>query len=343
MSDSALTIRDIAQLADVSVATVSRVLNNQGGVKEKTRRRVLDVMKEYNYTPNLVARSLTTKKSMMLGCVLPDISNPFFSAVFLAIESHAVSLGYHLLLTNTMNSSELETASLNTLADKQVDGIFILGGRVNEESPPPRLVEEVNHIRKQIPVVLINGKLPGDDWYRVRADEAAGVAKIVNYLINIGHTDIALIGGLRGNLSTDIKVRAFYDAMYERGLSVPPEYVVHGGWSVASGIESMSYLLQYSRLPTAVVGINDLVAIGAMQVIQANGLHVPSDISVTGFDNTLLTEACSPRLTSVSQNYTRLGQIAAETMAALIAGEANLPEDQVVETELIIRDSCEAR
>ena len=337
-----LTIRDIAAMANVSVATVSRVINDTGTVKEETRQRVLQAMADHNYKPNSVARSLSTRKSKLLGCVLPDISNPFFSAVFLAAEIRALERGYNLLLSNTMNNAEVESTLLQSLYERQVEGLFLLGGRVNESQPPPAQVAEVVEIAQSVPVVMINGELPGTDCYRVSADEAGGITTLVNYLTNLGHRDIALVGGFAGNTSTEIKQRAFQQAMAEKGFEVRPERVVLGGWSVEEGAGLMRQVLQGKSLPTAIMAINDLAAIGVIQAAYAHGLRVPDDISVAGFDDTFLAEALLPRLTSVSQNYTELGPTAVDVMIAAINNEESPPKETVVATRLMIRESCQA-
>jgi DNA-binding LacI/PurR family transcriptional regulator len=337
-----ITIKDVAALANVSVATVSRVMNGAETVSDTTRQHVLEVMAAHNYTPNAVARSLITKKSMMLGCVLPDITSPFFSSLFLAAEVRAIELGYSLLLTNTMNSSELESNSLHTLFEKQVDGIFLVGGRINEALPPQKQVDEVIRLNNDIPVVLINGDLPGAHCHVVRANEMGGIGKLVNYLTNLGHRRIALVGGLRDNTSTEIKVEAFQDALRKKGIEPQPHLIIPGGWSVQEGSLLMQKILGLEMLPTAVIGINDLVAIGLMQAAFTHGLRIPTDMSIAGFDDTFLAEAFSPRLTSVSQNYQELGKAAMDVMAALLAGQENVPQETVVETHLSIRDSCQA-
>lgn len=339
-NDKNLTIRDIAELANVSVATVSRVMNDPETVRVATRQRVTEIMTTHNYKPNLVARSLSTKRSMLLGCVLPDITNPFFAAVFLAAEIRALELGYNLLLINTMNKEAIETEGLLSLHGQQVDGIFLLAGRANESQPTQSQLDQVIAINKHIPIVLINGDLPGANCYRVVADEANGTTKLINYLTNVGHRHIILVGGLAGNTSTDLKVDAFRTAMAAKGLDTPPGWFIPGRWAIEDGIRIMQQLLQETVIPTAIVAVNDLVAIGIIQAAQTHGLRVPEDISVAGFDDTFLAAAFSPRLTSVSQNYAELGKAAVDVMEAAIKGEESVPRETTVKTELMIRESC---
>lgn len=341
MGKQNLTVYDIAKMAGVSVATVSRVLNGKSVVNEQTRQKVLQVMEKHNFQPNRLAQSLFHKETLTLGCILPDITNPFFSTVFLMAEMYAVELGYTLLLCNSLNNRQTETQYLRTLSERRVDGILFMGGRINDSQPAPEDILEMRAVAERIPVVMINGNMPGVNGYVVQSDERQGIFDVVRYLYNIGHRKIALVGGVVGITSTDLKIAAFMEAIESLGMAYVPNWIIPTSFSLDSGMDAMKKLLHQPELPTAVVGINDLVAIGAIKEAQRHGLRVPEDISVTGFDDTLLTSICTPALTSVNQNYTALGRTAVDVVIAVASGN-QAAEVNVVETSLTIRDSCRA-
>jgi LacI family transcriptional regulator/LacI family purine nucleotide synthesis repressor/LacI family repressor for deo operon, udp, cdd, tsx, nupC, and nupG len=336
-----VTIYDIAKIAGVSVSTVSRVLNGKSIVNEQTRQKVLSVMEAHNFQPNRLAQSLLRKETMTLGCILPDITNSFFSTVFLMAEMYAVELGYTLLLCNSLNNRQMETQYLKTLSERRVDGIIFLGGRINDSQPEPGHILEMRAVVERIPVVMINGSMPDVDGYVVKADERQGIIDLVRYLYNIGHRKIALVGGILGITSTDIKIAAFREATAALGLAYTPNWIIPTSFSLDSGMEAMQKLLQQSELPTAVLAINDLVAIGAIKEAQRHGLRVPDDISVTGFDDTVLASICTPTLTTVNQNYAALGRTAVDVLVSAATGQ-KADGMSIVETSLTIRDSCRA-
>jgi DNA-binding LacI/PurR family transcriptional regulator len=196
-------------------------------------------------------------------------------------------------------------------------------------------------VAERVPVVMINGSMPNVDGYVVKADERQGIFDLVRYLYNIGHRKIALVGGVLGITSTDIKIAAFREATAALGLTYTPNWIIPTSFSLDSGMEAMQKLLQQSELPTAVLAINDLVAIGAIKEAQRHGLRVPDDISVTGFDDTVLASICTPALTSVNQNYAALGRTAVDVLVSAATGQKT-DGMSIVETILTIRDSCRA-
>ncbi len=341
MGKDNITVYDIAKIAGVSVSTVSRVLNGKSVVNEQTRQKVLQVMDAHNFQPNRLAQSLLRKETLTLGCILPDITNPFFSTVFLMAEMYAVERGYTLLLCNSLNNRQMETQYLKTLSERRVDGILFLGGRVNDSQPLPDHIQEMRTVAKRLPVVMINGSMPDINGYVVKADERQGIFDLVHYLYNIGHRKLALVGGIVGISSTDIKIAAFEEASAALGLAHLPNWIIPTSFSLDSGMDAMKKLLHQRQLPTAVIAVNDLVAIGAIKEAQRHGLRIPEDLSVTGFDDTFLATICTPALTSINQNYTALARTAIDVLIGAAAGN-QVSEMSVVETMLTIRDSCRA-
>ncbi len=336
-----ITIYDIARAAEVSASTVSRVLNGKSVVNEQTRQKVLNIMAMHNFQPNRLAQSLLKKESMTIGCILPDITNLFFSTVFLQVEFYAAEFGYTMLLCNSLNNRDMESSCLQVLLERRVDSILFMGGRINESQPRPEYVREMQTIAERVPLVMINGKMPEVDAYVIQSNEDQGFTDLIQYLYNIGHRKMALIGGIAGVIPTDVKTRAFHKAVETLGLLTHPSWLIPRGFSVGSGIEAMQFLFQQVELPTAILAINDQVAIGAIKEAQRQGLRVPEDISVVGFDDTFLAQICTPALTTVNQNYVQLARIAMDTLIAVATGQ-RARKLTVVETKLILRDSCRA-
>jgi LacI family transcriptional regulator/LacI family purine nucleotide synthesis repressor/LacI family repressor for deo operon, udp, cdd, tsx, nupC, and nupG len=336
------TVYDIAEEAGVSISTVSRVLTGSAPVKEETRQRVQAAIEKYNFQPNALARSLTKKESMTLGFILPDITSPFFSTVFAEAEKHALSQGYIMFLCNAMNDEANESKYLRILAEKQVDGIILMGGRINKTHTSPEHAAEMHDLLESVPVVMVNGRMRGVECHIVRTNERAGIFSLVQYLAEMGHTHIGLIGGLSGITAYDMKLRAFKTAMRDYGLHYLDEWIIPTGFSVDDGTAAMEQLLHMHPCPTAVMAINDLVAIGAIKSTEHHGLRIPEDMSLTGYDDINLAALFSPGITTVNQNFVELGQTAVDVMVALLNGK-NVSRETIIDTQIVIRHSCRPR
>lgn len=346
MHDKNVTIYDIAKEAGVSPATVSRVLTGSARVSSVKKDKILEIIEKYNFQPNAFARGLINKESKTIGFILPDITNPFFSAVFIEAEKRALSLGYTVILCNSMNDNmmnqnNIESLYLGMLCEKQVDGIIIMGGRTNEKITDVNQANELAEINKKTPIVIINGNMKGVDSHNIIADEKDGVYNLIKYLVSLGHKNLGFIGGRKGVTSTDVKLNAFNKAIKHFQLNTKHEWIIPSSFSIKDGYDSMKALLSLKEIPTAVLAVNDFTAVGAIQAAEENGIRVPEDISITGFDNIYLTDIIKPRITTVSQNYTQLGQLAIDTIVG-IANNSKLKKKVIVSTQLIIKDSCKA-
>lgn len=334
-----ITVYDIADEAGVSVSTVSRVLNDSAPVRKKTRDRVTKVMEKYNFQPNALARSLSKKQTKTIGFILPDITNPFFSEVYVKAEKAALDLGFSMFLSNAMNDSEVESLHLKTLVEKQVDGIIFMGGRANDTKTDTKYAEEMKLIMKKTPVVMINGEMDGVDCYKVKTDEAAGFMKGLEYLVSLGHREIALVGGINGITSTDIKLDTFKQNIDFLQIETRPEWIIVSGYSIEGGFEAVERLLLCDKLPTAVIAINDFVAIGVIKAAKAKGLKIPEEISVIGFDNIYLTTLVNPPVTTVSHNYEELAVQAVNIIDGLNNSQS-YKKEHILDSKLIVRKSC---
>lgn len=337
-----VTIYHIAKEANVSPATVSRVLTGSANVREPAKSRVLKLIDKYNFKPNVMAQSLYLKQSKMLGIILPDIDHPFYSMLAKELERQALERGYTCLLCNSMQNFAIEQSYLDNLISRQVDGIVFLGGRINQTNPTDELRDGMINALKHVPIVLVNGKMDGADAHIIRTDEANGMRRLLDLLGHHGHRKIGLIGGEIGVSSTDEKIEVFKQVMKQKGWTYKDEWIVNSGYSIQGGEQDALSLLHLDEKPTAVMCINDFVAIGAIKMFQKFGLKIPNDMSVTGFDDTYLAEHFPPGVTSVNHNYQLLAKKTIETLIGLIAQEEQ-ERETVIPTFVTVRNSCEER
>jgi LacI family transcriptional regulator len=340
-----VTVYDIAREAGVSVATVSRVLNNTAPVKASTRERIVKLINKYQFQPNALARSLIKKVTGMIGIILPDITNPFFPEVLAGLEQEARNKGYTFFLCDTGSSNQdvkaqylRESQYLNILIEKQVDGIIMIGGRIDLVKCSKEMAKEVSEVNKRLPIVFINGDLPGGKFHRVAINESVGGELATEHLIGLGHKEIAFIGGYKQMSNTVNRVEGFKRAMERNGLAVHKDRVLHGGFSVDGGKRLMEEMFSRGNHPTAVVCANDLTGIGAMKFAIKSGMRIPDDLSIIGFDDTPMAASSIPELTTISLKCTELGRTAANMMHQLITKQRT---DQVIAIDpaLIIRES----
>lgn len=338
MKMSSVTIYDIAKEANVSVATVSRVLNNTAPVKESTRKRIMEIIEKNQFQPNALARSLLKKETRTIAMILPDITNPFFPEVFWGAENKGREMGYTFFLCDSAGDYKRESEYLSILRERRVDGVIFLGGRINLARCPEDLAQEVEDVAKHMPIVLVNGHITGSSLHRIYTDEARGAELVTEHLLELGHRDIAFLGGNDYMSTTQVKLKAVRKVLRQHGLSLPAERIKHGDFSVRSGKVLMDELLDSPKRPTAVMCVNDFTAIGAIKSVLERGLRIPEDISIAGFDDTPLSTAVNPELTTVSQNTHDLGRLAVETLHQLIAGK-KVKRRTILEPRLIVRKS----
>lgn len=334
-----ITIYDIAREAGVSPATVSRVLTNNAGVKADKREAVQSIIAKYNFRPNALARSLSETRRKVIGIIMADVRNPYYANLFVACEQAARKAGYSLLLENSLGQQEIEEAQLVLMEEQRVDAIILVGGRADDLHSNEAFVEKVNQVSNSIPVIL-TGKLDGTSCYQVRINAIQTMDLVMEHLISLGHRDIAIIGGWDSVASSFEKRKRYKQILAKYQLPCHSEYYeTFGGYDYETGYRMMKKLLQLDNIPTAVIGINDSASVGAMNCIQEHGLKIPDDISVVGYDNTFMCNMMTPKLTSVDYNY----EIFAEKLIGTVEGIYNstpLPPLQLIESTLIVRDSC---
>ncbi|BBU40530.1 catabolite control protein A [Aeribacillus pallidus] len=310
-----VTIYDVAREANVSMATVSRVVNGNPNVKPTTRKKVLEAIERLGYRPNAVARGLASKKTTTVGVVIPDVSSTFYSELARGIEDIATMYKYNIILSNSDQNKEKELHLLNTLLGKQVDGIVFMSGNITEEH-----VEEFK--RSPVPIVLAstfdeNNELPS---VNINYEQAAYDA--VKFLIDKGHKHIAYVSGpMEEPVNKVKKLKGYIRALEEAGIKYDEQFVVEGDYSYESGIEAFDKVLELSPKPTAIFVGTDEMALGVIHAAQDNGYEIPKDFDVVGFDNTRLATMVRPRLTTVVQPSYDIGAVAMRLLTKLMNKE----------------------
>ena len=340
MEKEIISIYTIAKEADVSPATVSRVLTGSARVSEDKKSRVQNLIRKYDFKPNALARGLSNIRTKIIGLMVSDIRNPFYATMAVECEKAAVENGYLLMLCNSLGSNETETAYLERFYEQRVDAIIQIGGKVDELVSDTDYVENINKIANTTPV-LITGKLDGADCYQVNIDEGQSMELLMQFLIENGHKDIALIGG-RDNVKSTMDKRLRYRQMLHRyGIPFKEEYIVEGkSYDIESGNSSMrNFIGKDYPLPSAVIAINDFTAVGIIRALREHGYRIPEDISVVSFDNTYIAETCMPRLTCVGYDYKLFGKTLIETAIGAVHNK-ELPQIQMIKSGFVIRDSC---
>lgn len=329
------TINDVAREAKVSITTVSRVVNNNYPVKKETRERIENAIKKLNYKPNIMARSLITKKTSIIGVVVPGITNLFFPTIVEAIEKMLKKKGYSITLCNTLGEGKEEERVIQQLVGRQVDGLIVI-------DPSYTNIKKgfYEKLSIQLPFVIVNG-VTATKGNHICYDEEIGTLEAFNYLKELGHEKIAFVRGEK-SYSYDLKEKIYLDFLESNGFSYSKIIELRKGNSLEVVEEAeikLRHLLMEEDKPTAIFACNDLMGIGTMNAIRKYGFKVPEDISVIGFDNTLVSNITHPRLTTVDLRMNEIGKRAAEEIINIIENEAS-SINVVYSTKLIIRESC---
>ena len=334
-----ITIYDIATEAKVSAATVSRVLANSAGVKPEKYERVMQVVNKYHFRPNALAKGLSQTHSKMIGMLCPDVRNPYYSNVFVECEKAASENGYTLVLNNTFAREDLEIAFIQKMMEQRVESLIICGGVADWRPLPDAYSRTLQLCAAQIPVVA-TGRLPIENCSRVCEDHVNGMRQAIEYLQSLGHRKIAFLHGFKNIYQTQVKIEAFRNIMEEFGLPMREEYLVDAGsFDEHGGVYGMNRLLALPDQPTAVVAINDMMAVGTLQAILQLGYSVPENYSLIGFDDIDLTELINPHINSIHFDYRAMGQALIGAAVGAINGETE-KKDVILPTRLVIRDSC---
>lgn len=330
----AFTLKDIAMLTGVSTATVSRVLNGKPGVKPETRDRIVKLIKQVDYMPDITARSMKTGKTYTIGMIVADITNPFYSEAAKTIEFQARKHNYTLIVGNTGNSVDEEETIINTFQERKVDGFIIASTGLRD-----RRVQNI--IRAGYPTILYHRRLEGDNVHFICVNEDRGVELALNHLTELGHRRIGFVSGPR-RFSTGIeRLRAFLNLREKLGLEPGPYLIKEGGYDKEKTREAAEELLNLPDPPTAIFAANDLMALQVLDLVLEKGLRVPEDISIMGFDDLPISSHRAIQLSTIDVQMKTGAVLAIEKLINLIdgihpAGEAIRIR---LEPELIVRKS----
>jgi LacI family transcriptional regulator len=349
------SIKDVAKLAGVSIATVSHVINDTRFVREETQQKVLDAIDALNYHPNAVARGMVTKSTRKIGLVISDITNPFFTAVARGIEDEINRHRYNTIFCNTDENPERENDYLHLLTTQQIDGLIIAPTGIRSEP----LIQMAN---SGIPVVLIDRKSPGLEAPLVDVQNEEGAYQATRYLIELGHQQIAFLRIFESISTQQDRLRGFKRAFYEANLPFNEDWIISVDprfYGTSSGLPTalvrpvpkpktvpiaydvLQKLFASSDKPSAIFLANIHLTLGTLYVFKEYGLKCPEDISLVSFDDHDWAPIFSPPLTVVRQPTYQLGQTAAQMLMALLKGET-VETPVTLLTELIIRESCQA-
>lgn len=324
---STRSLQDVAEKAGVSTATVSRVLNDIGVVKSSTRARVLKAVEELKYFPNVHARALAGGATKTLGLLVSNLENPFFLDVFRALESEAREKGYEVLIANTNYEPERLVANVHMMLARRVTGLALIVSEI-----APHLLDELSE-RKVRTVVYDVGE-PKPSILSIKTQYRRGMQRIVEYLHNMGHEKLAFVGhhSTLGPLSE--RYQSFLEAVKRYGPRMEHRAVASDD-GYAGGREAVRELLGGGMRPTAIVCVNDFMALGVLRQLREVGLRVPEDVSVTGFDNITLSEMMTPSLTTVHIPCDQLGR----KIFQLLTDKGDMQREITIDPELVLRES----
>ncbi|MDO9546105.1 MAG: LacI family DNA-binding transcriptional regulator [Pelolinea sp.] len=327
-----VTIKEVAQQAGVSISTVSHVVNGTRFVSDDLKARVLSSMKDLDYQPNRIARSLRRKQTNSLGLIISDITNPFFAEIAWSIENISFLEKYSLFLCNTNSKYEKEVFYINQLSEWQVDGIILISPKI--DTSYLKILEERN-----IPVVLVDNESPEGNYDVVKIDNYLGGKMAADHLIALGHKRIACISGPFMHNITYERVEGYKDSLREHGLIVDEKMILTGNFDVASGLQCANNFFEMDERPTAIFACNDQMAVGVIQSAAAHNLKVPDDISLVGFDDINLSRYTVPPLTTISQPLHEIGEQALNCMIEKIKDPNKSPKTITLNLRLAERQS----
>lgn len=328
-------LKEVADLAGVSVATVSRVLNGDEVVKPATKAKVMQAIKTLKYSPNRVAQRLrsTKKRSRIIGLLIPDIQNPFYVDVIRGIEDFAYSSNCVVIIGNFSQDENKEQLYIDILKSESVDGFIVAPSN-----------EKDRHIKQLIadgfPVVCIDRGLSEVEIDLVKVENQKGVFHAIEHLIALGHRKIGYIAGNQLIPTTLERIAGYQQAMEKNNIEIDPDVIVSRKSDYQSGLELAAQLLEMHQPPTAIFAGNNLLTLGALETIHKKGLRIPEDIAIIGFDDVYWANSLNPPLTAVRQPGFEIGRKSCELLVKRINDPERPFENLILATELMVRKSC---
>lgn len=326
-----VTIYDVAREANVSMATVSRVVNGNPNVKPTTRKKVMEVIERLGYRPNAVARGLASKKTTTVGVIIPDISSIFYAELARGIEDIATMYKYNIILSNSDQNPDKELHLLNTLLGKQVDGIVFMGGNITEAH-----IEEFK--KSPAPIVLAGSVDQTGEIPSVNIDYLQATQDAVQSLIDRGHKNIAFVtGSMNDPINHSLKLTGYKNALEKAGIPFREDFVIEGDETYESGLEIWQTLEKMDERPTAIMAGNDEMAIGLMNGAKDSGLSIPEDLEVLSSDNTKLAVMVRPQLSTIVQPLYDIGAVAMRLLTKF------MNKEEIEDTTVILPHRIEFR
>ncbi len=322
-----VSIKDIAQKANVSPSTVSRALNDHPRISTETKKQIQELARSMRYVPSQAARNLVTQQSATIGVAVADYLDPFCVSLLASIEDVALANNYDLFVSSFYRDRQREKKLYDTFYEKRLAGIIVAGSLIDDEY--------LSQINRSIPAVLVNCfSYP----FSVSADKLSGAKMALEYLIGLGHRRIAYISQGVSLRSEFLRLKGYRLALREHDIPIDESLIVPGDGGVIGGIKAVSRLLDLAEKPSAIFCFNDMTAIGVMNAMQKRGYQVPRDCSVVGFDGLDITAYFHPSLTTIRQPIYQLGHRAAEMLLNLIHGDSEV-SSEILEPELIVKTS----
>jgi DNA-binding LacI/PurR family transcriptional regulator len=330
-----LTIEDVAKLAGVSTATVSRAIHFPGMLRKHTLERVLKVMSEHDYIYNATAGDLSRRKSSVLGAFIPTTESAKLSATLIAVQDVVNSSGYPLIINNTLFDPDRERMQLRQCRERSLSGLVFIGYMAQNE---PVILEMV---RDGVPCVFLWDTMPGTEFHYVGFNNYEASYKVTRHLIDLGHRRIAFVGAMYSLVHRVRKrLEGYLGALRDYGVGSAPEYICEYQPTLDNGRVAMRRLLALDEPPSAVFCASDMLAIGAMTACRQAGLRVPLDISVAGFDDIEFAAYANPALTTLNVPSQEMGRLAGQTLIELVKNGTGRPHQHCLETTLVVRESC---
>lgn len=327
-----MNIKEVAKLAKVSTATVSRTINGSDKVTPETAERVRKAIEELKFYPDTNARALGSGRSSLYGLIISDITNPFFPELVKSFEDIAVQHGQEVLIANTNYDPHRMEVCVSRMLQRKVDGVAIMTSEIAEH-----LIDEFNS--RRIPMAFLDTATPQKGISNILVDYAVGIDAAVEHLTNLGHKAISFISGPISLTSARIRKRAFINSLKHSGIKLEAHFIEQGNHRTDGGHEAMSRLLDHKVRPTAVLASNDMTAIGAMGAIFERGLSIPKDISIIGFDDIELSAFTQPALTTVRLSRQEIAKLAFRALYNTYQSGATKGTEYTIQPSLIVRKS----
>lgn len=333
----AIGIKEIARLAGVSTATVSRALSQPDRVSPDTRAQVMAVVERHDYRVNSFARSLRVRRADAVLALVPNLGNPFFSEIIAGIQEGLLPAGIDLLVTDTLSQKQRRQSPVAHLQAARADGVICLDGGL-----PAEILDELAAPDVAGRVVFACEWPEGRSFTTVRSDNRAGMAMAVQHLLGLGHRDFALLTGPAGNVLTQERQESAEAALAAAGLNLPASRIAGGSFEIRDGYRAAGALMRGEARPTAILCASDQLAIGCISGLSELGIRIPEDVSVVGFDDIALAAYSRPPLTTIRQDRVRLGRFAAQRLLDSLAGRPAAEALTTLPVEIVVRRSTTA-